>query len=452
MPKDKRQVVRRRTSPPGGQIVEAAQDSRACESPSPIVSIASGKRLPGKVSRAISRAPLTLDMTVVCTSGVAATSAPPPPGTSGPAVVTATVTSDGIDVSAVSSVVAPVPVLKPPSTPVGEWVPVVERPQPSLSEPPDLLPVVEVATALPSSPLSPLLPNRVQAGRSQDVPDEGSLFNVSLVSPGFWFRPSRGDQPPPSEGVLLPTTLDDFDDLVLGDPIMYAHCEQFPGSESPLSLPVYAWPSGYAYLLEQSLLQTVLASGVSSQPEGGTSAVAPPMDLEDGRLLETGLPGCPYRFSEYGGKPFSDGNPAFGLQLHHPQFLEFVGAPESAQLLDCSPTFWVDQLVKEQAMAAAVNLQRDAGIMLSNLQILSQFTMSLHRMSFQMMVLGIGQSMFPQAEIADLRAARAATYMSAMGLWRPQMGPGDPGPVPASSCRSCMSCKYCFPEDQLPPE
>ena len=188
----------------------------------------------------------------------------------------------------------------------------MEFPQPPLSEPPDLLPVVEVATALPSSPLSgwpsssssqmlawgetdespaPLSPNRVQAGHSQDVPDEGSLFNVSPISPGFVFRPSRGDQPPPAEGVLLPTTLDDFNDSVLGDPITYARCEQFPGSESSLSLPVYAWPSGSAYLQEPSLIQTVLASGASSQPEEGTSAVAPPMDLEDGRLLETGLPG-----------------------------------------------------------------------------------------------------------------------------------------------------------------
>ena len=124
-------------------------------------------------------------------------------------------------------------------------MPVVERPQPPLSETPDLLPVVEVATALPSSPLSgrlssvssqmlawgdaddssaPLSPNRVQTEHSQYVPDEGSLFNVSPVSPGFLFRPSRGDQPPPSEGVLLPTTLDDFDDSVLGDPITYARC------------------------------------------------------------------------------------------------------------------------------------------------------------------------------------------------------------------------------------
>ena len=115
----------------------------------------------------------------------------------------------------------------------------------------------------------------------------------------------------------------------------------------------------------------------------------------------------------------------------------------------------MDQLGEEQAMAAALNLQRDAGIMLSNLQILSQFATSLHRMSSEMKGIGIGQMVFPQAEVADWspapRAARAAKYMSAMGLWHPQIGPGDPGPVPASSCRTCMTCEYCFPEDKLSP-
>ena len=210
-------------------------------------------------------------MTVVRTSGVATTSMLPPAATSVPAIVMATVTSGGVDASAGSSDVTPVPVLEPQLTPVGERVPAVERSPPPLSEPPDLLPVVEVVPAidLPSSPLSgrsspvssqtlawgdaddssvPLSPNRVQAGRSQDILDEGSLLHVS---PGFLFRPSRVDQQPPSEGVLLPTTLDDFDDSVLGDPITYVRCEQFPGSESPMSLPVYAWPSGSAYLLEQ---------------------------------------------------------------------------------------------------------------------------------------------------------------------------------------------------------
>ena len=72
-------------------------------------------------------------------------------------------------------------------------------------------------------------------------------------------------------------------------------------------------------------------------------------------------------------------------------------------------------------MAAAATLQRDAGVMLSNLQILSQFAMALNRMSFSMMALVLGQSVFPGEEIDALslapRAHRAAPYMSAMGLW-----------------------------------
>ena len=191
-----------------------------------------------------------------------------------------------------------------------------------MSESPELLPLSGRSSSSSSPTLpcgaaddspQPFSPNRVQAGHSQDVPDEGSLFNVSPLSPGILFRPSRGGQSPPAEGVLWPTSLDDFDDSVLGDPITYALCEQFPGLESPLSLPVYAWPSGSAFLLDPTVLQTVLASGTSSLPEEGTSAAAPPMDLGDSRLLETGLPNYPYRFSGYGGLPFSDGNPAYGL-------------------------------------------------------------------------------------------------------------------------------------------
>ena len=79
-------------------------------------------------------------------------------------------------------------------------------------------------------------------------------------------------------------------------------------------------------------------------------------------------------------------------------------------------------------MAVAVNLQRDAGIMLSNLQILSQFVTSLHRMSSEIMSIGMGRVVFPAEDIADLstapRTPRAAKYMAAMGLWRPQTGPG----------------------------
>ena len=80
---------------------------------------------------------------------------------------------------------------------------------------------------------------------------------------------------------------------------------------------------------------------------------------------------------------------------------------------------------------AAVNPQCDAGLMSSNLQILCQFVTSLQRMSSEVLSLALGQVVFPSSEVAALstvpRAPRAAHYMSAMGLWRPLVGPGDPG-------------------------
>ena len=168
---------------------------------------------------------------------------------------------------------------------------VVELSRPQLQESPELLPL----SGQSSSPTLPwgaaddssphFSPNRVQAGHSQDVPDEGSLFNVSLLSPGLFFRLSRGGQSPPAEGVLLPTTLDDFDDSILGDP--YAWCEQFPGSESPLSLPVYVWPSGSAFLLDPT---DCVGFGELRSAGGGDLERCSHYDLGDGRLLETGLP------------------------------------------------------------------------------------------------------------------------------------------------------------------
>ena len=80
---------------------------------------------------------------------------------------------------------------------------------------------------------------------------------------------------------------------------------------------------------------------------------------------------------------------------------------------------------------------------------------SLHQMSSEMLNLGMGRVVFPSEEVTALsmapRAPRAAQYMAAMGSWCPQTGPGDHGPVSASSCNACMNCQYCFPEGSLPP-
>ena len=284
---------------------------------------------------------------------------------------------------------------------------------------------------------TPLSPNRVQAGRSQEKPADGSICGVSPDTPAFVKRTLGTTQQLPGATLPMPLAFDSLSDPFFGAPMAFAQCHMIPGSGTPVTLPVYAMPPGASCVAGQSSVSKVLASGVSSRTvqwstdrdrledvtrEGPFDAVASPMDTEDSPLVTTGLLGCPYRITSYTGPALSDMKPAFGLQLHHPRFLEFIGALESALLLYHSPSFWVDQLGEECAMAVAVNLQRDAGLMMSNLQILSQFVTSLHRMSSEMMSIGIGSVVFPADEIADLstapRATRATKYMAAMGLWR----------------------------------
>ena len=59
---------------------------------------------------------------------------------------------------------------------------------------------------------------------------------------------------------------------------------------------------------------------------------------------------------------------AYGIHLHDPRLLEYVGTPESARLLSRSPEYWLHHMGRERTLAAALQLQHDAGLILSNLQ------------------------------------------------------------------------------------
>ena len=67
----------------------------------------------------------------------------------------------------------------------------------------------------------------------------------------------------------------------------------------------------------------------------------------------------------YASADIADVDPVHGLQLHHPQFLEF----ESARLLTRAQGHWGRTMDREDAVAAALRLQHDAGLMTSNLQV-----------------------------------------------------------------------------------
>ena len=86
---------------------------------------------------------------------------------------------------------------------------------------------------------APLSPNHVQEGHSQDMPAEGSVFDVSPDLPGYNMRPaevglksSEITQPPPS-------VHDGFNDLFFGAPIAFAQCNKMPGLDTPMTLPIY---------------------------------------------------------------------------------------------------------------------------------------------------------------------------------------------------------------------
>ena len=113
------------------------------------------------------------------------------------------------------------------------------------------------------------------------------------------------------------------------------------------------------------------------------------------RILD-GMQGCQCRMTSYdedhGGPDFT---PAYGVQLHHLRLLEYVGALESARLLSRSPEYWLHHLGREKTLSAALQLQHDAGLILSNVQVLQQLVTALNRTSSEVMRVAFGRRPFP---------------------------------------------------------
>ena len=129
--------------------------------------------------------------------------------------------------------------------------------------------------------------------------------------------------------------------------------------------------------------------------EGPFDANLSVSESEIAPLVLDNLPGCQYRMTSYENAGMTVADPEYGLQLHHPRFLEYVGAPASARLLSHLPGYWLHHMDREQTVSAALQLQHDAGLMMSNLQVLGQFVTSLNRMSSEVMRLAFDQEPYP---------------------------------------------------------
>ena len=137
--------------------------------------------------------------------------------------------------------------------------------------------------------------------------------------------------------------------------------------------------------------------------------------------------GCAFRHTTYSAEDHASPEGGLGVPLNHPRFLEWLGAPDSAWLLEMSPGHWCDTLSRDQAMTAAMQLHRDACLMQTNLDILDQYALALHGTASKLLHKTIGGGPYPRAEVTaaapGAHARRASVQMEALGLWRPSLDP-----------------------------
>ena len=185
--------------------------------------------------------------------------------------------------------------------------------------------------------------------------------------------------------------------------------------------------------------------------EGPYDVYDVPPESGQSPLILNSMPGCQYRMTSYHDRDSRvDLDPAYGIHLHDPRMMEYMGAPESARLLGRTPEYWLEHMGRERTVAAALRLHHDASLIMTNVQVMAQFVTSLNRTASEVMRVVYEKEPFPTDTIQYVtpvrRVRRTAHYMAAMGLWHPTSGPVFPGPVRVSSCNSCMSCEDCFPD------
>ena len=91
---------------------------------------------------------------------------------------------------------------------------------------------------------------------------------------------------------------------------------------------------------------------------------------------------------------------------------------------------WIQSLSLEQTIDAAWQLQHDACLMTSNLNILDQNVLCLQGTASKILELTVGRHDFPSTVMESAApvpcVCRASIHMEAMGLWRPPLGPDEP--------------------------
>ena len=137
--------------------------------------------------------------------------------------------------------------------------------------------------------------------------------------------------------------------------------------------------------------------------------------------------GCAFRHTTYDWEDHTRPKGGLGVPLNHPRFLEWLGTPDTAWLLEMSPGHWCDTLSRDRALTAAMQLHKDACLMQTNLDILDQYALALHGTAMALLQRTIGGGSFPGMEVLTgapgAHARRVSVQMEAFGLWRPTLDP-----------------------------
>ena len=86
-------------------------------------------------------------------------------------------------------------------------------------------------------------PNWVRKGHSQDMPAEGSIFDVSPDIPGFHMRPAGGGVQPADITQPPPRNYVGFNNPFFEAPIAFAQCQNTSGMDTTTTVPIYNIPN-----------------------------------------------------------------------------------------------------------------------------------------------------------------------------------------------------------------
>ena len=108
----------------------------------------------------------------------------------------------------------------------------------------------------------------------------------------------------------------------------------------------------------------------------------------------------------------------FGVPMHHPRFLEWIGLPEFASLLEMGLGMWLHSLSRDQTMDAALQLHKDLCLLTTNLDTLEQYVSCLQNTASKILELGLGPRGFPSEEVAA-GAMGPRVHRASRSRWRP---------------------------------